>query len=153
MGQKRCTSSAREQPPRMFTIPPRQRLSATIWLAVPRWNVIHELELSSLIQKRYMGMRRVPTSFDGARSRREKKRNAKQKETQILNANSSRHKKTRTNTYIMHSKKQKAKRKYLAPPRLRWYLHTQLLMRPNVTYLPCADGNGSIPRRMSARCQ
>ena len=84
----------------------------------------------------------------------EEKKNAhiQQRDT-IHNANSSRHKKN-TYKHIYHAfKEAKSKKKYLAQPRLRWYLHSQLLMRPNVTYLPCSDGNGSIPRRMSARCQ
>ena len=97
-----------------------------------------------------------PSRWCEIETRRKKKRKRKaERETQIYImriAVPSRHKK-HVYIHIMHSKNQKAKRKYLAPPRLRWYLHTQLLMRPNVTYLPCADGNGSIPRRMSARCQ
>ena len=32
--QWRCTCSALEKPPRMFTIPPRQRLSSPTWLAI-----------------------------------------------------------------------------------------------------------------------
>ena len=37
----RRTSRAREQPPRMCTIPPRQRLSITIWLAIRTMESIH----------------------------------------------------------------------------------------------------------------
>ena len=39
----RRTSRAREKPPRMCTIPPRQRLSITIWLAIRRRNIIRRL--------------------------------------------------------------------------------------------------------------
>ena len=39
LGRGRRSRSAREQPPRMCTIPPRQRLSITIWLAIRRWRV------------------------------------------------------------------------------------------------------------------
>ena len=40
----RCTSCAREQPFRMFTIPPRQRLSVTNCLAIRTWNPPHILK-------------------------------------------------------------------------------------------------------------
>ena len=35
------TKSAREQPPRVSTIPPRQQLSITRWLAIRRWRVTY----------------------------------------------------------------------------------------------------------------
>ena len=40
LGLSGCTRSAQERPHRMFTIPPRQQLSITIWLAIRRRNVI-----------------------------------------------------------------------------------------------------------------
>ena len=41
LGQLRRTSSAREQPPRLFTIPPRQQLSFTKRLAIRRRSTTH----------------------------------------------------------------------------------------------------------------
>ena len=38
------TRSAREQPPRLFTIPPRQQLSSTTWLAIRTWRVTHSIK-------------------------------------------------------------------------------------------------------------
>ena len=39
LGRGRHTLRAREQPPRLCTIPPRQQLSSPIWLAIRRWRV------------------------------------------------------------------------------------------------------------------
>ena len=39
LGLSGRTKSAREQPPRMCTIPPRQRLFSPAWLAIRRWRV------------------------------------------------------------------------------------------------------------------
>ena len=41
LGLSGRSRSAREQPHRLCTIPPRQRLSITIWLAIRRWRVTH----------------------------------------------------------------------------------------------------------------
>ena len=111
VGRRRCTTSAREQPPGMFTIPSRQRLSVTRWLAIRTWNVIHGLESSSLIQKRYMWTRRVLTSFNWWReieTREEKKREA-ERETQIYTIAVG-IKKTRVQTYTVF-KEAKSKKK------------------------------------------
>ena len=43
--------SAREQTPRMCTIPPRQQLSITTRLAIRRWNVTHVLNTCSDTQR------------------------------------------------------------------------------------------------------
>ena len=42
--RRRRTKSAREQPPRMFTIPPRQQLSVTRRLAIRTWRATHDLK-------------------------------------------------------------------------------------------------------------
>ena len=47
----RRSKSAREQPHRMCTIPPRQRLSSPTWLAIRRWNVTHVLNTCSDTQR------------------------------------------------------------------------------------------------------
>jgi hypothetical protein len=41
VGQGRRTNSALQQTPRVFTIPPRQQLSITIWLAIRRRSTTH----------------------------------------------------------------------------------------------------------------
>ena len=41
LGRVRRSRSAREQPPRMFTIPPRQQLSSPRRLAIRGWNFTH----------------------------------------------------------------------------------------------------------------
>ena len=41
VGQGRRTNSALQQTPRVFTIPPRQQLSITIWLAMRRRSTTH----------------------------------------------------------------------------------------------------------------
>ena len=44
VGLSSCTVRAPEKPTRMFTIPPRQGLSVTIWLAIRTWNPPHALK-------------------------------------------------------------------------------------------------------------
>ena len=43
------TSSAREQPHRLCTIPPRQQLSSPTWLAIRRWRVTRDRIRISLV--------------------------------------------------------------------------------------------------------
>ena len=138
------TRSAQERPNRVFTIPPRQQLSSTRWLAIRTWRATHDLKS----QVSFINKKRIRERRNSFRFRTREIREYKQRDKYIHRDMVQKQLRIEIKRNKHAYKKQKEN---LAPPRLRWYLHTQLLLRPNVTYLPCADGNGSIPRRVSTR--
>ena len=80
LGRRR---SAREQPPRLFTIPPRQQLSSTTWLAIRTWRVTHSIKSTQHTHTRTRTHTLVKTHI----TQREKlliKRNAKKNVKLVL---------------------------------------------------------------------